>query len=424
MSGGGNNTKVHEMTGPGDGPPPAAGPLPAAAATPAHISVFDLDPPIPILNSCLALTRHLMNARNKTYVENAVLDRFSVEALMVAREVLFTRTAPKDRYSYRGPNNTPNPRDRALHAFDGIYKKFVELDALNTCPVIACKSDDLGMLLTFNNDAVLVENRFRKMETEMSELKRTFLAYTEVISSGNNFPTMEPLSSIHPTTRRRLGSESKKRRLDNGVEHTATGLSESDDSSVDDDAQSQYQLPKDQVKRLTRRSYSDKAKQGPPSNVRKPSNRNTNKPTATWGKASNGVNTNRLSGSPPEIFMFNCKLNTEEVKVKEHFEALGVGVQKVEKMTKFAEARSLSFRLMVSTQDDFEKIMSGEFTPQNVGVRRFIPARRSNTKESNFTARDSSNSSANSGGSTSTNTKVQAELTELVTMMESDAGPK
>lgn len=332
-----------------------------------HISIVTL----PILNSCLALTKHLMAAKDKSYIQDAVVSRFSLEVVMVARETLHTHCSPKEKYAYRGPNKVVNVRDRSIHAFDGIYSKCVELDALNRMPVIACPSEDLGILLSFNNDPIVVDARFRQIENEISELKRTFHQYTDVVRSNNPLPTVDQASSIPPATRRRLVSESnKRRRTDNGVEY----LSESEDD--------EFKLPRDQVKKLERRTYSDRLKDAPPNSDRQLSlaNKKPNRPPATWGKAKS-LNNSHLSGSPPEIFMFKCRLNVEEENVKEHFKALEIDLPEVCKMTKHAEARSHSFKLTVATAEDYEKILTGNYTPPYVGVRRFIPAKRIINKE-------------------------------------------
>lgn len=336
-----------------------------------------------------------MAAKNKTYIQDAVVSRFTLDALMVAREILHTHCSPKEKYAYRGPNRVVNVRDRSIHAFDGIYTKCVELDALKKMPVIACPSDDLGMLLSFNNDPVIVDSRFSKIESEIAELKRTFHRYTEVITSSNPFPTIEQAALIQPTippsippsTRRRLVSQSNKRmRTDEGVPNVEH--SESEDSMNETEDESAFQLPRDQAKKLARRAYSDRLKAAPPTGTiaKQPSNKKPNRLPATWGKA-NAQSTNHLRGSPPQIFMFNCRLEIEEENVKDHFKATHIELSKVCKMTKHAEARTHSFCITVSSPEDYDKIMTGDFTPSYVGVRRFIPARRVNNQNTNATSK-------------------------------------
>ena len=344
-----------------------------------HISVMTL----PILNSCLTFIKYLMASKDKNYIQDAVVSRFSLEAVMTAREELYKCCCPMDRYAYRGPNKVINVRDRSIHAFEGIYTKLIEVDALNVMPVIACPSEDLGMLLRFNSDSLIIDTRFQKLESEISDLKPTFHRYTEVVASSNQYPTPDQASAIPPVTRRRLGSESfKRRRMENGVKQTGSSDVESEGSANEDEQEEQFHLPREQARQVARRSYSDKVKaysQQPATN--RPQQAATNKPKrrpAIWGKAT--VTNGQLSGNPPEIMMFNCRLRCKEEHVMDHFKALGIDLVKASNMTTYADARTRSFRLTVSSISDYDKIMTGELTDQCVGVRRFIPKAQSFNK--------------------------------------------
>ena len=395
----------------------------AKEASANHISVMKLSDTssavplnLPILNTCLAFTKHLMASKDKTYIQDAVISRFSWEALKDATEVLYNTT-------YRGPNLTPNVRDRSIHAFNRIYTKFVELDALQQLPVIACPSEDLGLLLSFNNDPIVIDSRFKKLENEMAELKRTFHQYTEAIAVKNPFPSIEQASSIPASTRRRLVSESsKRRRTENGIEYSQSE-SESEVASNEEE----FKLPKKQEKKLGRKLYSDRLKTAPPPNGKTPPNKKQNRPTAMWGKG-NSLNTNHLSGSPPDIFMFCCKVNVEEEDVRNHFKAQDIELLKVCKMTKHAEARSHSFKLTVSKSEDYDKILTGNHTPQYVGVRRFIPARRVNNKENsdsriaNNGMRDFLNNSPQTSSQQDTATNSQTDTAAITDQPQTKDG--
>ena len=340
---------------------------------------------MPILNPCLAFIQHLMRSRDKTFIQDAVCSRFSLFAIMVARETLYIYSSPQEKYVYRGPNKVTNVRDRSIHAFGGLYSKFIELDALETAPVIACPSVDLGLLISFNDEPVIADSRFRRIENEIEELKRTFHAYTAIVQSSSPSPHVDPASSIQPSTRSRLVSESfKRRRTEDGV--VSSTPSESEDSVSETEQDSGYRLPHDQRKKQDRKTYSEKVKELPV-NYGKPSygtNRKPNRPQATWGKGSS-LNTNHLSGAPPEIFMFRCGLQVEEENVKEHFKALNIDLIKVCKMTSHPEARTHSFCLTPSKTEDFNKIMTGDFTPPFVGVRKFTTRRNNIRPESKNT---------------------------------------
>ena len=101
---------------------------------------------------------------------------------------------------------------------------------------------------------------------------------------------------------------------------------------------------------------------------------------AIWGKSGTVPNVH-LSGPPPEIFMMNCRLQIEEENVKQHFESLGITVLEVKKKS-HENARKHSFVITPSTRDDYDKIMSGEYIPTDVGVRKYFRRRYQQAQES------------------------------------------
>ena len=116
----------------------------------------------------------------------------------------------------------------------------------------------------------------------------------------------------------------------NGVKQTGSSDVESEGSANEDEQEEQFHLPRELARQVARRSYSDKVKaysQQPATN--RPQQAATNKPKrrpAIWGKAT--VTNGQLSGNPPEIMMFNCRLRCKEEHVMDHFKALGIDLVK------------------------------------------------------------------------------------------------
>ena len=339
---------------------------------PTHCSVFNLtektsDQPgnTPILNAVLALMKYLRSHRDKEHIYNVILSRFNLEALKEARQIIYTYSDPDERYAYRGPYSVSNPREKCAHAFDGIFVKMDELDGKDLMPVIACPSDDMALLLSLHNDPVAVDDRFKKLEKEVSEMRTALSVVTSSAQAapgdGKSWPG---LSSIQPSTRNRLLSESNKRR------RTEAGETPGSESEVESSAEDH--VPKDQRRKWTKVSYSRKLSQNVPSKSREenPGVKKNNRPKATWGKSKTAASVD-LSGPPPEIFMMNCRKTIEEENVRRHFESHGITLTEVKKAS-HDDARRNSFVLTMANRDDYNKILSGDLIPQDVGVRTYI----------------------------------------------------
>ena len=341
---------------------------------PQHCSVFTLtgktsDQPgnKPILNAVLALMKYLRSHRDKEHIYNVILSRFNLEALKEAREIIYTYSDPEERYAYRGPYNVSNPREKCAHAFDGIFVKMDELDGKDLMPVIACPSDDMALLLSLHNDPVAVDDRFKKLENEVSEMRKVLAVVTSSAQAapgdGKSWPG---LSSIQPSTRNRLLSESNKRR------RTDAGETPGSESEVESSAEDHVPKDLDQRRKWTKVSYSRKLSQNVPSksNEENPGVKKNNRPKATWGKSKTAASVD-LSGPPPEIFMMNCRKTIEEENVRRHFESHGITLVEVKKAS-HDDARRNSFVLTMANRDDYNKILSGDLIPQDVGVRTYV----------------------------------------------------
>jgi hypothetical protein len=323
----------------------------------------------PILNACLALTKHLMSCRPKSHIQGVICSRFNLDALKEARKIICTynNTEP---YAYRGPNKVPNIRDKSIHAFDGIFDKLMELDANDIMPTIACPSEDMGLLLSLHNDPIKVDDRFRSLEEDIRGLRHTLQTVMRSVSSNPDHPTLQQASAIQPNMRARLNSESSKRR------RTEEGEVAGSESDSELQMEGEFTLPPAQLKRLNRRTYSGQVRNGSTSAEKdKPTgaDKKTSRPKAIWGK-SDTVTKEHLSGPPPEIFMMNCSLHIKEENVKQHFVSLGINVLEVEKKS-HEKARKNSFVITPSAREDYDKIMSGDHLPRDVGVRQYFRRR-------------------------------------------------
>ena len=111
--------------------------------------------------------------REKSCVQEKTLQAFDLEALRKAHKDLFTYLQPKDKYGYNGPR--ASDREKAVHAFDQIYKKMKNSDAVKDV-IFACQSRDLRMLppMSSDNHAPCMEqiNQLHSnMQQQIDELK-------------------------------------------------------------------------------------------------------------------------------------------------------------------------------------------------------------------------------------------------------------
>ena len=255
----------------------------------------------------------------------------------------------------------------------------MELDAKDKMPDLACSSDDIGILLSLHNDPIQVDDRFRSVEEDIRGLRHTLQTVMRSFGGKSDFPPVSEShgSAIHSKTRARLNSESSKRR------RTEEGEVPGTDSESELLLEDGFSLPREQQKKIKRQTYSAQARKVPA--VAKTQNTGGNerknyRPKATWGKSN--VNDQHLSGPPPELFMMNCRPHIEEENVKQHFAAAGITLLEVKKRSN-ESARKRSFVLTVSSRDDFDKIMSGDYLPRDVGVRQYY-RRRHKPESSNI----------------------------------------
>ena len=320
------------------------------------------------------MMKYLRSSRDKEYIYNVICSRFSLELLKEAREIIYTHNnlSEKEKYAYRGPYGKPNPRDHIAHAFDGICAKMDELDSNGKMPIIACPSEDMALLLSLHTEPIAVDDRFKKLEKEVRDMKSLI---ADIASSGKTSERLEDssrpaASGIHPGTRSRLLSESHKRRR---TEDGEVAGSDSETESVEGDG---FSIPRAHQKKLERQSYRNqllKAPSGKPQEFKSDA-RKSSRPKPVWGKSKAPASEN-LSGSPPEIFMVNCRRTIEEENVRIHFASHSIDLVQIKKAS-HADARKNSFILTVANREDYHKIMSGDLTPEDVGVRQYFRRRQ------------------------------------------------
>jgi hypothetical protein len=75
----------------------------------------------PLLNACLAYMRFMMNTRDKTYVQNSMCARFSLNSLKAAHKALSKYCDPSVEYNVRGPTKS-SPREKAVFSAMNLIK--------------------------------------------------------------------------------------------------------------------------------------------------------------------------------------------------------------------------------------------------------------------------------------------------------------
>ena len=95
------------------------------------------------------------------------------------------------------------------------------------------------------------------------------------------------------------------------------------------------------------------------------------RPPAVWGKAEINT-TNKLAGAVDDVFMFNCRIDVEVEDVQRNLTDAGISLRAV-KLRSRPEAPTKSFIVSPTTQDDYDKIMSGDCVPQLIRVRKYVP---------------------------------------------------
>ena len=369
-----------------------------------HVSVFHIDgvnaKKVPhIVNSCLAFIHSHFDSKDKLFIREQVCNIFTLEQLKSAREILYTTFSESDKkYDYRGPRKNSSERDKLYDAFEGIFTKISKLDADNNTPVFSVPSNELQSMMMMKDpqdrsNTCKCEEKFKKVDKDMDELRDTFKSFVSIVTS-NNLPPAPKVhklqskgaqKSLPPALRNRLLSTQSKR--------SASELSvddSCDEPPSDDDV---CVFPKKSTKKA--RITSKEKSQIPGKNQHNQSDAEGNKkdekplyskiaqrkplPPAVKGTVKSGAS---LRGAVSDIFIFNCDAKCTKEDVLDHFNQFEIKIRNIEKKSHEMSYRS-SFRISPETKSDFDKILSegGQCLPDDVCARKFIHRRgRINTE--------------------------------------------
>jgi hypothetical protein len=357
-----------------------------------------------IINTCLAYAKHLMASNDKTFIQNAICSKFDLDMIKSARAVLFAFLEPSGP-GYRGPSGDKTVSQKSVHAFDCIFTKLSLIDQKSDSPPVefACPSSELHMLIPddTSSDPYRHEDRFSKLEECVSDIQRTL---TQMVCYPGT------VSSIQPTTRQRLmsttstsSSPAKRMRVDDEDDEEDDSLSFVSSSSEvrgEEDNAAVYKLPRHQQRKsmhqekrsqnhAEKKSFAEVSKSAPSRRADAPQIKS--KRPSVWGK---GEISEDLASTTPDIFLWHCDASSEETRVLNYFKKKEIGVKSV-KLASHKDAVYKSFRISVTSDEDYDKIMSGDYLPIRVAVRKYIPPRRSDfTQRSggSFTDRNSASS--------------------------------
>ena len=326
-----------------------------------------------ILNGCLTYIYSLMSSRDKSFIGAAVVSSYDFPALKKARDLLYKFSDPQCK-SYNGPRNGTDA-DKAAHAFDSIYQKFIELDSSENLPPLACPPEELRFLPNKEQNVhQLCQLKFEKLDSEVAELKKTFHSFVSIVTSKEDPPVFEePVNPPHNQLRRTeyrdkvlssVSSISKKRKVN----------SEGDTDSVRAEDQG-FVYPKQYQRKLNRmKSNTDTPSRRP--SVARDHPQGKNRKPGIWGK-SQSSKVSSFKGVPrelPKAFIYRCHPQATKDDVQSFLKEESIDVTEV-RVVSHANATFRSFVVSVRKKEDFDKLMTGEPLPSGVGVRRYFPPR-------------------------------------------------
>ena len=345
----------------------------------------------PILNSCLAYMRFLMNTRDKSYVQDSVCARFTVNILKAAHKALSKFCDPALEYNVRGPTKS-SPREKAVFFFDESYKILVKLDRQALSPVLACPSDELGTLLDMNGpcDHKMMENRFQSLEDKVSLIsgfeKSLHDLKCTVASMGNSSDKQLAATAITVAMSDRIKEQSNQcvANVSNSVPDRSRASSISslkrvrDDSDGESDVDTTFFTPKSHIRKekKQKRLQENKSYSGALKSSSAPK-ASTTRRQANWGSSTSTTSAG-FAGAVPELFISNCRDNPKEEEIKVYLESKQLTILSVKMMSQ-PDAFKKSFKIKVSSFSDYAKLISGgQYLPRGVAVKKFIYPRSVN----------------------------------------------
>lgn len=128
-------------------------------------------------------------------------------------------------------------------------------------------------------------------------------------------------------------------------------VSDKYNSTVINDAEGDFSLPKRQQKRI--KIHENRLK---------------------WSQVNTSFKdpVTGFSGKPPDAFIYKCSRDTQPDSIKNHLIKNGVKVKSVDLLS-HRDAANRSFKVSVQSVDDYDMLLSRKFIPKYVKVTRFFP---------------------------------------------------
>ena len=320
-----------------------------------------------LLNPVLAFIHSLFLNTDKLKIREETLKIFDLVALKNAHKDVFTYLQPEEHYGYNGPR--VSDRDKAVHAFDQIYGKIQEADATRKV-IFACPSRDLRMLPAKQTDNhVPCIEKFNNLQRQIDDMKTNFQLLlssqekgkpTSILNRPPNFQANRPLVASTPVRSR--SASVKRARLPSPVNDATSDITQWEDAMGNESWE------------VVNRHRSKKAKldAGPSAPINGP------KPAREVVIGRGQSSPSGFRGVPPkprfvpQAFLFRCDPDsTDEIKVFNHLSKQMIHVLNV-KQVSHPQSKFKSFRITVEKHEDYNKIISGNFIPQYVRVKRYV----------------------------------------------------
>ena len=262
----------------------------------------------------------------------------------------------------------------------------------NKAIVFAAPHDELHVFFPSDNNKqenTSTEKRLTELEGSFNELLRTFHGFTGVVtghqSDLSSYQSVSGLSLLQKGPLTSLSSEVRGR-LNSTASSTKRGRSDDEFNTANEDSDTEgFEVPKIQRKKMARRdNYRSNTASAPP--IKSADFKGKPRRDAVWGKKKDAPSSafGGVARVPyvPQAFVHRCSKTTEANNVKESLVADGVQVTDV-KLACNPASKFNSFIVTVKTMDDYNKVVSGEFIPENVCVRKYHPPRPNGSNNSN-----------------------------------------
>jgi hypothetical protein len=339
-----------------------------------------------IINSLLSHIRCLLLSRDEHHILDIVSAQYELPVVLAARKILFVWHEPELQYGYRGPHTAKLEKQKVIEASRGIIEKMKSLDSKGEMPMILCPSDELHKVVPISTRGPM-EERLNTIEQSMTNLKSTIedmKLYRPAMDTNSYHNHPMPALPLHMREQMNSSRGTKRVRIEDAPDLSEPPVWPSWNGDVDSDNESSvasgsstcFEFPRSHRRHLARRNHIQNNIGG---NNQQVVSSGVRRRESIWGKGTEGpADGSSLSGPPPEIFVHNCRITVERENVADHFNASGVQVLEVKKVS-HQEAARHSFVMTVATKADFDKVIEGSIVPTGIAVRRYFPPRRNTT---------------------------------------------